>query len=144
KSQCAVEPGIKNTITAGMPCHVVWEAATMAVFGFAAGSGYGNAYIDSLIWGGVDNNSGKWTGGPITYYFGSGPYPDDPDDDFDPEGLPFARAWLESEKDAFRTALQLYANVANLQFQEVGNLGDSNLNWWLLDDKAAPYYGRHQ
>lgn len=95
----------------------------MAVFGFAAGSGYGNAYIDSLIWGGVDNNSGKWTGGPITYYFGSGPYPDDPDDDFDPEGLPFARAWLESEKDAFRTALQLYANVANLQFQEVGNLG---------------------
>src|SRR4029077_8188771 len=29
------------------------------------GSGYGNPYIDSLIWG-----SGKWNGGPITYWFG--------------------------------------------------------------------------
>src|SRR5262249_31518859 len=29
------------------------------------GSGYGNLYIDSLIWG-----AGKWNGGPITYWFG--------------------------------------------------------------------------
>jgi hypothetical protein len=31
----------------------------------APGSGYGNTYIDSLIWG------GKWTGGAIGYSFGS-------------------------------------------------------------------------
>jgi hypothetical protein len=34
------------------------------------GSGYGNPYLDSLIWGCA------WTGGPITYSFGSGPIPD--------------------------------------------------------------------
>jgi Ca2+-binding RTX toxin-like protein len=116
----------------------------MATLGFAAGSGYGNPFIDSLIWGGSNGATGKWTGGPITYYFASGSYPDDPADSGDPSDSPLGRPWLDSEKDAFTLALQLYENVCNVQFQEVFDPATANMRWWLLDEKAAPYLGRHQ
>jgi serralysin len=112
----------------------------MATIQPISGSGYGNVFVDSLIWGG-----GKWTGGPITYYFASGAYPTDPSDPFGPANNPIGRAWSATEKAAFETALQLYENVANIEFQEVGAYGDANLAWWLLDNKGIDRsLGRHQ
>ncbi|MGE0165701.1 MAG: M10 family metallopeptidase C-terminal domain-containing protein, partial [Dongiaceae bacterium] len=84
------------------------------------GSGYGSPYLDSLIWG------AKWDGGPINYYFG------------DPGVIPgtnggVSSPWLESEKDAFRTAVQLYENFVDLEFQEAGSFESSDITWWRVD-----------
>jgi serralysin len=75
-----------------------------------AGSGYGNAYIDSLVWG------CQWTetGTPgvasvanpidISYSFGIG-------------GLGISTdSWSTQEMNAFNLALQLYENVCNINF----------------------------
>jgi Ca2+-binding RTX toxin-like protein len=82
------------------------------------GSGYGNVYIDSLIWG------AGWTGGPINYHFASGPIPDIPGQN--------GSAWSEAEKNQFRLAVQLYENVANIQFQEVASFNEADMAWWRL------------
>lgn len=55
-----------------------------------------NPYLNAILWGGW-----HWIG-PITYYF---------DNSINP--------WSETEKAAYRLALQSWANVANLTFQEV-------------------------
>lgn len=81
-----------------------------------AGSGYGNAYIDALIWG------CKWQGGPITYNFGSGYNAAD--------GFNGA-AWLANEKAAFVGALANYSAVCNLSFAETSDRADANIVWWL-------------
>ncbi|HEY7689546.1 MAG TPA: M10 family metallopeptidase, partial [Dongiaceae bacterium] len=81
------------------------------------GAGHGNIYVDSLIWG------ARWVNGPIFYYFGDGPIPGE-------SGTGYA--WFESEKTAFRQVLQLYENVCNLDFQEVGTYGESDIAWWLV------------
>src|SRR5262249_20897384 len=60
-----------------------------------------------------------WTGGPITYFFGSGTIPDSP--------TVSGYAWSEFEKNRFRAALQLYENVANIHFQEVATYAQSNM-----------------
>jgi Ca2+-binding RTX toxin-like protein len=88
-----------------------------------SGSGYGNPYLDSLIWG------ARWTGGAIAYYFGSGSIPDDPSAS--------GYTWLDYERSAFRAAVQLYENVCNVDFQEVGSYADTDIAWWLITDSYA-------
>src|SRR6056297_263299 len=57
----------------------------------------GNVMIDSILWGG-----NRWSSNTITYYFSN---------DF--------FTWDPAEEDAFRDALQVWADVANLNFVEV-------------------------
>jgi serralysin len=80
------------------------------------GSGYGNAYIDSLIWG------CKWDGAPVTYNFGSG---------YDAASGLNGVDWLAPEKAAFRTALANYSAVCNLSFAETSDRASANIVWWL-------------
>ncbi|MBN1460641.1 MAG: M10 family metallopeptidase [Armatimonadetes bacterium] len=86
-----------------------------------------NIYIDSLLWGGVrwDPSEAVAT---VSYYFG-------------PAGVDFAQrplldargtsdAWLDYEKDAYRAALQTWANVANVQFAEVFTDAEADILAW--------------
>jgi Ca2+-binding RTX toxin-like protein len=91
-----------------------------------AGSGYGNPFVDSLIWG------CRWVPDPgdpagplqISYHFGQAP---------DPFGSTFVfRQWSAREMDAFRLAFQLYENVANIEFTEVANFDDADMVEWVL------------
>lgn len=68
------------------------------------GSGYGNPYIDSLIWG------CKWTGGTVTYTFGQDGYAID--------GQP-TLAYTDAERAMFREILGTYSSVCNITFKEV-------------------------
>jgi len=80
------------------------------------GFGYGNPYIDSLVWG------CQWTESPtsfgpgtignpidITYSFGSGLT-------VGGNGSFVGASWLTSELSAFNFALQLYENICNINF----------------------------
>jgi Ca2+-binding RTX toxin-like protein len=81
-------------------------------------SGYGNDYIDSLIWGAKwDTNSG-----PITYQFNGA-------------GVAFTNA----EKAAFVAILNNFAAVANVTFQEWDGVTDTpNLRWTLTNALINP------
>lgn len=94
-----------------------------------AGSGYGNVYIDSLIWG------ARWTGTPITYHFASGNIP----------GGGTGFAWFDYEQAAFRQATQLFENVCNIDFQEVGSINQADIAWWLVPGSYLNgSLGRHE
>jgi serralysin len=79
------------------------------------GSGYGNEYIDSLIWGCQWTNTGTWgqtsTASPIniTYSFGHG---------LDGSQTFVGASWSDSEKLAFETALNLFESVCNVDFTQ--------------------------
>ena len=90
------------------------------------GSGYGNPYLDSLIWG------CGWTGSPITYYFAGS------------NNHPAAYDWFGYEKQAFTKAVQLYENVANIDFLEVGTIGQADMVEWLVDSSILDgFLGYH-
>jgi serralysin len=89
-----------------------WESDVADISKFTQQTG--NPYLDSLIW------DGRWVpdsddpGGvpQITYYFASGPdepifnsYPTSP--------------WSQTQINAFQSILQLYENVANVDFVQV-------------------------
>lgn len=67
-------------------------------------SGFGSPYVDFLVWG------CKWTGGVVTYAFGSREYSLDGYTSLNLNA---------SEKAMFREILQSYANVCGLSFKEV-------------------------
>lgn len=101
------------------------------------GSGYGNAYIDSLIWG------CGWTGGPVTYSFGTG-IVDASRSSID-TGFT-GGTWTVAEENAFTTALAQYSAVCNLTFQKAGTQGQANIVWWLAPQSAmgAGSLGLHE
>jgi Ca2+-binding RTX toxin-like protein len=86
-----------------------------------AGSGYGNPYLDSLIWG------TRWANGPILYYFGSGSAIDEFGDPF------VGHAWRSFEIDAFIRATQLFENVCNIDFQAAPSQDAADIVWWAVD-----------
>ena len=97
--------------------------------GSIAGSGYGNVYLDSLIWGCGWSYATSPT--PITYSFGSGDLPA-----MDSSiGAFTGGVWTDTEKDAFRMALANYSSVCNLQFVE-SNAATTDLKWWKAPSSA--------
>ena len=76
---------------------------------------HSNAYIDALV-----GDGWHWSG-TITYFF---------DDD--------TGAWTAAEKAAYRSALQSWANVANLTFQEVFVESEANLVEHSVSDFTLP------
>ncbi len=97
------------------------------------GSGYGNVYIDSLIWGGCG-----WTGvssaSPIRYYFGAGQVTEEES----AIGAFRGYSWYSSEKAAFQMALANYSSVSNLKFAQAGSESSADIEWWLAPDYALP------
>ena len=96
------------------------------------GSGYGNPYVDSLVWG-----SGKWNinNGPITYWFGTQA---DVQSQVSAHGETAeltcnsqVDAWTTAEQNDFVRALQDYSNVWRLQFQQATSAATANIVWWL-------------
>jgi Ca2+-binding RTX toxin-like protein len=92
-----------------------------------SGSGYGNAYVDSLIWG------NGWTGSPITYSFRSG-------SNFKASyGSFYGYTWSLAETAAVTSILDSYAAVCNVSFsREVDNSTSANLAFWSLDSTEMP------
>jgi len=95
----------------------------------------GNPYLDSLIW------DGRWVpdsddpGGvpQITYYFASGP--DEPIfNNF------VTSPWSDSQKSAVQSVLQLYRNVANVDFKEVSDPSQAD-DIERLTTSKHPYLG---
>ncbi|MFC4175335.1 hypothetical protein ACFOYU_25250 [Microvirga sp. GCM10011540] len=98
------------------------------------GSGYGNVYVDSLIWGGT-----TWdpAGGPIKVYFGSGAdyaaaskvHGTSQYGDYlvDASG---AQAWTSGEVRAFAHATSLYEKVCGLSFAPATTVEEADILWW--------------
>lgn len=104
------------------------------------GSGYGNVYIDSLVWGCGWSD----TSTPIRYWFGSGPVAE-----FDSSiGAFEGRTWTPTEQSAFVAAMAQYSAVSNLTFTEAssGGEGAADIVWWLAPETAmgAGSLGLHE
>jgi len=93
------------------------------------GSGYGNPYIDSLVWG------CKWINGPVTYSFGPAEYSIDGQNTL---------SFTDTEKAIFREVLQSYSNVCNVIFQEVpfvlNSKTDNIVEWKVASLSSDPQY----
>src|SRR5215813_5619625 len=93
------------------------------------GFGTGSPYLDSLLWGcGWSPDPGD-PAGPvrISVHFGQS-------NDTDPSNFVtgFAQDWDARELDAFRTAFQLYENVANIDFVESPTFNNADMVEWVL------------
>ncbi|WP_210490815.1 M10 family metallopeptidase [Microvirga antarctica] len=104
------------------------------------GKGYGNVFIDSLIWG-----AEKWanpSADPVTYFFGSRrdfkvAAEIHPGGNKVHEGRVFfdelnkmASKWKQTEKQAFASALSLYESVCGLKFTPSTSPQHTNIAWW--------------
>jgi Ca2+-binding RTX toxin-like protein len=99
-----------------------------------------NPYLDSLIWGGrwvVDGDDPS--GIPqIAYYFASG---------IDPPFNYHTSAWSQTQITAFELALQLYENVANVDFIRVFDESQADITERLTDSNhpyLAGFTGLHE
>ncbi|MRD47237.1 hypothetical protein GHT07_08095 [Caenimonas koreensis DSM 17982] len=90
------------------------------------GHGYGNVYIDSLLWG------CGWTGGAVTYSFGAGAVAAGDSD----IGAFTGAEWSDREKAAFTRALANYSEVCSLQFVASESQAEANIVWWLAPAAA--------
>lgn len=103
----------------------------MAIRNSVPGTGYGNVYVDSLIWGGTAWDT---TVGPIKVYFGQS-------SDFDvasgrhgeseilTSGAQ-AQNWSDAEKYVFDYATYIYGSVSGLRFQRVDSVAAADIVWW--------------
>ena len=109
------------------------------------GSGYGNPYVDSLVWGcqwtEISGGFGPGTvANPIdiTYSFGSGLA-------IGGLGPLNGVSWLIPEQNAFNNALQLYENICNINFVQTSYTSNysaqSNIVFYLV---PASYFGGDQ
>ena len=96
------------------------------------GSGYGNAYVDSLIWG-----WGAWnTSAPITYWFGE---PADTADAISAHGATtvlnsktVVHQWKPAAEAAVQKAFAEYAAVSGLTFQPAASAAAANIVVWAM------------
>jgi serralysin len=96
-----------------------------------------NPYIDALLWGGWKWGGAFGTGASLTYYFGDFQVPL-------PNSGQASSVWIEPLKQAFRDALQTWANVANIKFTEVFNYSAANLIEYTYSDAGSSTFGSHQ
>ncbi|MBF9195447.1 M10 family metallopeptidase C-terminal domain-containing protein [Microvirga terrestris] len=95
------------------------------------GAGYGNVYVDSLIWGGTAWNSSVE---PIKVYFGqSGDFAAARARHGESEVLTSAAQaddWITTEIDIFDYAAAVYGSVCGLRFQLVDTVSAADIVWW--------------
>ena len=90
------------------------------------GSGSGNAYIDSLIWG---NAAWSTTSGPITYWLGSSSDANRPSG---PLGT-----WSADQRAAVTNSLANYAAVANVTFDEATSEATANMVFFQIQTTGS-------
>jgi serralysin len=102
-----------------------------------------NPYLNALQWGGWrwddnPNDSADKSGTVISYYFDSQPV--DLNDIFGTDMFGVSRAWTVDEKAAYRVALDTWAAVANVTFQEVSSYNQADLveHVWDNPDHTSP------
>lgn len=105
------------------------------------GSGYGNAYIDSLVGG------AQWVGGTVTYSLvPSGLYWTDPN--FNLYDVP-TQAWSSNEQSMVRTIMSSFANVSGITFSDIGSANYSSANMYevkigtIANDGSSIILGYH-
>ena len=95
------------------------------------GSGYGNPYVDSLVWGGAAWDVSK---GPIKVWFGrSADFASASAVHGSSEILTSgasARNWTDAEMDAFDYAVQVYERVCGLRFELAASAAEADIVWW--------------
>ncbi len=102
-----------------------------SIRGSVPGSGYGNAYVDALVWGGTAWNAAS---GPIKVWFGrSGDFAaasavHGPSDILTSGAS--AQNWTEVEKSIFDYAVQIYERVCGLTFELAGSAAEADIVWW--------------
>lgn len=115
----------------------------MAGFKNIAGSGYGNPFVDSLVWGGqiwdmssggikvkfggaVDRNEWSRDVVPNTPHVTSG------DEFLFPDIADWLNryTWWREDIEAMNYAVGLYESVANIKFTDANDYGDANIVWW--------------
>ena len=93
----------------------------------------GNAMLDGILWG-----DWRWPSSDVTYYFAH-----------QNEGFEgYSRNWSSVEQNAYRTALQSWANVANVTFTEVSSPGSATfiehvVPQWYIEWYFGPLLGWH-
>ncbi len=108
------------------------------------GSGYGNAYTDSLIWGGSAWNIAS---GTIKVWLGQA-------DDFHEAEAVHGEIlgidentgfydWLDAEAAAFAEVLELYESVCGLKFEAAASAAHADIVWWKTD-LGADTSGYHE
>lgn len=97
------------------------------------GSGYGNVFVDSLIWGGTAWDPSQ----PIRVYFGRGSDFEaasavhEPHHEYQPlRSGSSARAWTTKEMQAFTSALSVFSKVCGLVFVRADTVQEADIVWW--------------
>jgi serralysin len=106
-----------------------------------AGSGYGNVFVDSLIWGGTNwdpNTPIKvWLGDPGEYDEAlNGPGRGGESGFFSELGTSTLADWVSEspEENAFLYALGLYESVCGLRFDtKINSVSEADIVWWKVD-----------
>ena len=102
-----------------------------SIRGSVQGTGYGNPYVDSLVWGGTAWNAAS---GSIKVWFGqSGDFAaasavHGPSDILTSGAS--AKNWTAAEKAAFDYATQIYESVCELTFELAGSAAEADIVWW--------------
>ncbi|EIM26091.1 M10 family metallopeptidase C-terminal domain-containing protein [Microvirga lotononidis] len=98
------------------------------------GAGYGNPYVDSLIWGEKAWNAAS---GPIKVWFGQSRDFSSASTVHGPSDILMstasARNWNETEKAAFDYAIRVYESVCGLTFARATSVAEANIVWWKTD-----------
>jgi serralysin len=102
-----------------------------SIRGFVQGAGYGNPYVDSLVWGGTAWNAAS---GPIKVWFGqSGDFAAASAVHGSSDILTSSASiknWTAAEKAAFDYATQIYEGVCGLTFELAGSAAEADIVWW--------------
>ncbi|MGF9756955.1 M10 family metallopeptidase [Microvirga sp. 0TCS3.31] len=95
------------------------------------GAGYGNVFVDSLIWGGTAWDT---SAEPIKVYFGqSGDFAAASVRHGESEVLTSAaqaQDWTQAERDVFDYAAAVYGSVCGLKFELASSASEADIVWW--------------
>ncbi|NIX76751.1 M10 family metallopeptidase C-terminal domain-containing protein [Microvirga terricola] len=109
-----------------------------------SGSGYGNVFLDALIWGGKawDQNTtiNVFFGDPTDYDASEAWIPNrtDAEDNvaigvFTADNVNTLTSWEAAQKKSFVYALSLYQSVSGLKFNITTSIQDADIVWWKVD-----------
>jgi serralysin len=101
------------------------------------GGGYGNTFIDALVYGGS-----KWSG-TIKIWWGDADDVDAAGDRRGEEPAVTLQTWEQREIDAFLKAMASYAAVCGIDYTIADSAADADIVWWKADlgDEDAAHDG---
>ena len=100
-------------------------------------------YSSSLLWGGYKWDWDRNTNNPLTYYFGTELEIEDcppPLTNLVGEQIK-TEDWTVDEKESMRNALLAWTNLIGMAIEEVTNVEDANLRFYITDQTSLGLYG---